>query len=225
VPAGPVTLLPGQSKPLPRSYFVLLGRDIFTKAHARPYDPNGGDGGYHPVPPPKGPDNPTTREGPPPESPTIIYLEASLVLRAIAGDTNHFEGFVEDRAAKTAFVKAGDPIAGGRVKQVTFDHLDYEHGSHVTRVEIGQNLLGQAAAAIVAAPEPAPVASETGPRETDTGETGSRETRGRGRGGEAPADVTAAAPAAPSPPASSGGNTDDIAARLRARRAAEGGGR
>ena len=30
---------------------------------------------------------------------------------------------------KTLLLKAGDPIARGRIKEITLDHLDYERGT------------------------------------------------------------------------------------------------
>ena len=64
---------------------------------------------------------------------------------------------VEDQSAtKTSFYRVGDSIARGRIRNITLDHIDYEHATRVQRVEIGQNLLGELARVSVPA---SPVAS------------------------------------------------------------------
>ncbi len=129
-----------------------------------------------------------------PNSPQA-YQESSLALTGVAGDTSGFEAFIEDRATlKTAFLKVGDSIARGRIKDISFDHIDYEHGGIVQRVQIGQNLRGQLAnVGVPAGPSPSVGV-------------------GRSAGAATP---TGSSPATGTPPPSSGGNTDDIAARLR----------
>jgi hypothetical protein len=94
---------------------------------------------------------------------------------------------------KTAFLRAGDSIARGRIKSVALDHLDYERAGYVQRVEIGQNLLGQTAAG----------SGPSGPAPNV------------GVGGSSSPGVSA-------PAGSSGGGDEDIVEKLRRRRAAEG---
>jgi len=190
--------MPGQPKPLPRPYYVLLGRDIFTKNHAvAVYGP--GDGGPRPPPDPN-PPHPQTQPGPnDPGSPGAIQ-EASLALTGVAGDTGHFVAFIEDQSAtKTYFLRAGDSIARGRIKDITLDHVEYERGTYVQRVEIGQNLLGQVTAASNSASVPSPNVG-----------------------------VGASSPGVSTPSASAGGSSGDADAsvieRLKRRHAAENGG-
>ena len=200
-PTAPPALLPGQAKPLPKSYYVLLGRDIFTE---KPYrTPTGYDVGENPPPPPRPPEtNPSTHESRPDNYPSSV--EYSLALMGVAVDDGKYVAFVEDlNSVKTAFYKVGDLIARGKIKQIDFDHLEYERGTMVQRVEIGQNLSGQAVS--VGTPPPTVLSSApTAP--------------------SAPGAVPAPAPAVGARIAAPSG-ADDIVERMRRRRQQENGGR
>jgi hypothetical protein len=51
--------------------------------------------------------------------------------------------FVEDaRAGATSRVKVGDPVARGRITQITFDSVEYEGAGHSKHIAIGMNLEG-----------------------------------------------------------------------------------
>jgi hypothetical protein len=89
-----------------------------------------------------------------------VAPEAGLGLTGVVADDGKFTAFVEDLAAKrTLRLKAGDPLVGGRVKSVTEDALEYEAAGKVTRVQIGQNLLG---APLPPPPPPPPPAAPAG---------------------------------------------------------------
>jgi hypothetical protein len=86
--------------------------------------------------------------------------EASMALRGIAMDETSFIAFIEDTIAhRTLTLRAGDGVAGGRIRMLDLDELAYEVGSNVTHVRVGQNLLGGILPPVVMAPPPAP----TGP--------------------------------------------------------------
>ena len=169
-----------------------MGRDIFTTKHAvAVYD--AADRGPRPPPGPAtsslstqpvfSANDPNSLEG---------RREASLSLTGVAGDIGQFEAFIEDQTTmKTLFLKVGASIARGRIKDIAFDHIDYEHGGYVQRVLVGQNLLGQLAAA--SAPVgPSPTVGVGGP------------------------SAGVAAPAPGSPPAASPAADGDDAAQWRA---------
>jgi hypothetical protein len=84
----------------------------------------------------KGPKKPATVAGGP---------EASFVLKGAVDVGGRLTAFVEDLSAKKVLqVAAGQPLAGGRVKGITLDAIEYEAtGSPAKRIEVGQNLVGQ----------------------------------------------------------------------------------
>jgi hypothetical protein len=84
----------------------------------------------------KGPKKPSTAAGGP---------EASFVLKGAVDVGGRLTAFVEDLSAKKVLqVAAGQPLAGGRVKGITLDAIEYETtGGPARRIEVGQNLMGQ----------------------------------------------------------------------------------
>jgi hypothetical protein len=85
----------------------------------------------------KGPKKPPAAAGGP---------EASFVLKGAVDVGGRMTAFVEDLSAKRVLqLAAGQSLAGGRVKGITLDGIEYEAaaGAPARRIEVGQNLMGQ----------------------------------------------------------------------------------
>jgi hypothetical protein len=115
------------STSLPAIYDAVAARDIFVKGNQRP-----------PAPPPPGSVSST------PASDPNIPTPSQLVLTGVSLEDNVKVAFLEDQQAYTATrVKIGDPIANGKVVNMTLDSLDYKDASgRIIRVEVGYNLAG-----------------------------------------------------------------------------------
>jgi len=115
------------SASLPAIYDAVAARDIFVKGNQRP-----------PAPPPPGSVSSTSASG--------VYTPTAnqLVLTGVSLEDNVKVAFLEDQQAYTATrVKVGDPIANGKVINMTLDSLDYKDaGGRIIRVEVGYNLAG-----------------------------------------------------------------------------------
>jgi hypothetical protein len=69
--------------------------------------------------------------------------EGNFGFNGVVIDDGIYTAFVEDLGGKrTMRLKPGDPVGQGRVKSVTETALEYEASGKVTKVQIGQNLLG-----------------------------------------------------------------------------------
>ena len=128
---------------MPQSYYVLLGRDIFTKEPPRQVfggDPFGGT----PPPPPPPTTGPTTAPAPSYEGDP----DGSLALLGIAASNGTSVAFIEDTSSgRTLMCKPGDVAGRGKISRIGFDHIDFDRNGMVMRIEVGQYLNGQAASA------------------------------------------------------------------------------
>lgn len=89
--------------------------------------------------------------------------EASMAVRGIVSDDTSFLVFVEDTVShRTMQLRPGDPVAGGKVREIGFDDFAFESAGAVKRIQIGQNLLGTLMPPVVAA-SPGPQGPATGP--------------------------------------------------------------
>ena len=71
--------------------------------------------------------------------------EASLTFRGVMRDGPKLIAFIEDaRTGKTLRIKAGDPLATGRVTELTLDRLVYQVGDKRNAIEVGYTLSGGA---------------------------------------------------------------------------------
>lgn len=126
--------------PIPDEYSVLFGRSMFLRAKGKP-------GAAAKGAEPGGPGGAATQGGP----------ESTLALRGSALQDGEYIAFVEDMGDHAIRrVKAGDPIATGRLTGVTLDAVDYEAKGKVTHVAIGENLAGVPLPAPAPAPTTAP---------------------------------------------------------------------
>ena len=82
---------------------------------------------------------------------SALTPEQSVVLTGIVREDDRYVAFTEDlRTRATTKIGLGDAIGTGRICGMTLDHIDYENGAGVTRVEIGKNLEGGANGAVIA---------------------------------------------------------------------------
>jgi hypothetical protein len=104
---------------------AVSARNIFLKGNQRP------------------PPTPAPGSVPPP---SMVYVPSAnqLVLTGVSLEDNVKVGFLEDQQAyKVTQVRIGDPIANGKVVNMTLDALDYKDPSGRTvRVQVGYNLAG-----------------------------------------------------------------------------------
>jgi hypothetical protein len=139
----------------------------------------------------------------PPERPRTAYTgihENQLIFNGVTIVNDHPEAFVEDlRSNVVGTVKIGDSVAGGTVAAINFDDLAYLVDGKVRHVGLGDDFTGNTAFSSVA------VTPTTGPAALS--EAG----RVVGNGASIPAAV-----AAPS-----GLSSEDILARMKAKRAQE----
>jgi hypothetical protein len=101
-----------------------------------------------------------------------------MAVRGIVFDDTSFLVFVEDTAShRTMQLRPGDPVAGGRVGQISFDDFGYESAAGAVRkVRIGQNLLGALLPPVVAAPpQPPPTSGPAGGPPGPQSKPGARE--------------------------------------------------
>ena len=69
--------------------------------------------------------------------------ESYMVLRGIVRQGNEYIAFIENTSTgKTIKAKLGDSIAKGKLKTLTLDHIEYEADDNVTKVKVGNTLLG-----------------------------------------------------------------------------------
>lgn len=87
-------------------------------------------------------------EQPQPARPVAPRPERRIVLTGIAQQGDEPLAFLEDvRTGLTIRASIGDPLADGRVKEITLDHLVYEKEGEAVEVTIGSSLAGSAATA------------------------------------------------------------------------------
>ena len=92
--------------------------------------------------------------------------EASLTFRGVMRDGPQLIAFIEDaRTGRTLRVKTGDPVATGRVTELTLDRLVYQAGEKRSAIQVGYTLSGGAPPAT----QPSAVASGSGSSSSQTG--------------------------------------------------------
>ena len=132
---------------MPKDFAVLSSRSIFVHGRMRMSD--GGPTTSLTVAPPARP-------------------EQSLVFNGATLTESQIVAFIEDTSAgKVMKLRAGEAVARGKLGTITLDTLEYDAGGKVTRVQIGQNLDGNAAVM----PTSRPVSSDASPGST-TGPSG-----------------------------------------------------
>jgi hypothetical protein len=122
---------------------------------------------------------------------------SALVFNGVIMVGDQANAMIEDTGSnQVSLVKAGDPIAAGKVSAITFDDLTYEVNGQEKHVSLGQNMDGVVPATVAAA------APTTMPG-----------------GGSPPTDGSGASAGASGPPSSgSGASPEEILARMRAKR-------
>lgn len=69
--------------------------------------------------------------------------EAALALRGIRQQGNRFTALLEDlTSGRTLDLRAGDPVAHGRVIEITLHALKYAVGGRAIGIQVGQTLSG-----------------------------------------------------------------------------------
>lgn len=114
------------------AYSVLLRRSIFAKG--------GVASGWRP----------TTSTGP---APKPLSPEQQVVFYGVLAQDDQFVAFAENHSTGAILLlRQGDPVARGRVEQITLDTLSYIANGKVTEVRIGQNLSGESVAVAASSP-------------------------------------------------------------------------
>ena len=154
-PARPM----GQASPpqaLPQEYAVLLTRSIFAKSGRSAGPGILGRGGS------EGDSGGTARASE--SSP-----ESRWAFRGVFREGPRLIAFLEDLTSrKTYRLKVGDPVARGRVAEITIDQLWYQVGDKRSAVGIGQTLDGSTVA-VSAPPTTRPTDASGRPAEAVTG--------------------------------------------------------
>jgi hypothetical protein len=134
---------------LPAIFDVVAARNIFVKGSQRP-----------PVIDP-------TSSGSAAATSVNVPVANQLVLTGISLEDNQKVAFLEDQQADTSLrVKIGDPIANGKVVNITLDALDYRDASGRTiRVQVGFNLAGGDVWGVSSTATASTQPSRTGPRQ------------------------------------------------------------
>lgn len=91
------------------------------------------------------PDVPAVFVPPPPPPPVPPPAPAeTLVFNGVANVGGRTVAFLEDVAAnKVLVLHVGDHVGRGTIAHITFNRLDYQSGSGVTRVPIGETLTAE----------------------------------------------------------------------------------
>lgn len=152
-PTGPV-LTP---RPIGREYQPVLSRSIFIKGaqYVRDYGSRSGN---------RPPDTSSTTYPTTSTAPTYWSPESTLVFNGAAREeSGRMVAFVENTGLNqiTRF-QVGDALAQGKVVGITLDGLDYQAGSKVTHVLLGQNLLGVDVQVLTTQPVTAATTSPSG---------------------------------------------------------------
>ena len=161
------------SQALPQEYAVLLTRSIFAKSglSAGPGFVGRGAGGG-----PDDADAAATASRSRDSSP-----ESRWAFRGVFREGPHLIAFLEDLSSrKTYRLKVGDPVARGRIAEITLDQIWYQVGDKRSVVEIGQTLAGGVAAALPTS-RPADSTTSGGPASTPPSAASSAEERMRQR--------------------------------------------
>jgi hypothetical protein len=88
--------------------------------------------------------------------------EAAFVFKGTVLAGKNFTAFIEDMSDKNVVQAAvGDPVARGRIKSIDLDAIQYEVAGDSRRIEVGQNLNGEAVQ------PPPPTSQPSGPPATN----------------------------------------------------------
>ncbi|MGD0770269.1 MAG: hypothetical protein ABSB42_18960 [Tepidisphaeraceae bacterium] len=88
--------------------------------------------------------------------------EASFVFKGVVQAGTGFTAFIEDLSAKNVVQAAvGDQVARGTIKSIDLDAIEYELAGDSRRIEVGQNLNGEAV-------QPAPATQPSNPPAANT---------------------------------------------------------
>jgi hypothetical protein len=124
-------------KPYPMQYSAVLNRSIFIKGSQRVIDP----GAPRPVVPVPNSGN-TGTSGPNPNAP-----EALLVFNGASDVDGQLVAFIENTGMnQISRYHVGDLVGQntqGKIAAITLDSMDYQIGTKITHVMLGQNLYGQ----------------------------------------------------------------------------------
>ena len=124
-------------KEYPRQYSAMLSRSIFIKGRQYVIDP----GSIHGNPRVVADTRPTGPIGP------STYNEGMLVFNGASDANGQMVAFIENTGMnQIGRYHVGDAVGQGttgRITAITLDSIDYTRGSHVTHVNLGQNLNGQ----------------------------------------------------------------------------------
>jgi hypothetical protein len=177
------------AKPMPATFAVLTDRSIFYKGREVPVPRI-----YFPRP-----------VGPATTSPTAdaatmaaaaaAAAEQTLVFSGVTKADNVIDAFIEDQnSSKVTMYRIGEPIARGKITNITLDDLTYEQNGKTIHVSVGENLQGV-------------MVQTTQPSVVSSGSSNSSETA-------APNNLNSSG-------GSGGGDTNDVLERLRKRRQQE----
>lgn len=179
------------AKPMPAAFAVLTDRSIFYKGREVPAPRT-----YFPRTVGPATTNPTA------DAATIAAAaaaaaEQSLVFSGVTNVDNVIDAFIEDQnSSKVTMYRIGEPIARGKITNITLDDLTYQANGKITHVAVGENLQG----VMVQTTQPAVASSSSG--------------GGSSSATPAPANTSSSG-------ASGGGDTNDVLERLRKRRQQE----
>jgi hypothetical protein len=139
-------------KPYPMQYGAVLNRSIFIKGRQYVRDPGA----------PRTIINPVSGNDP---TRSVALAESSLVFNGASDVDGQLVAFVENTGMnRISRYHVGDPVgqgAPGRIAAITLDSIDYQVGTKVTHVTLGQNLYGQETQVLTTQPV-AGVSSSTG---------------------------------------------------------------
>lgn len=213
------------AKPFPAEYDLVLKRSIFIKGRQET-----AFGGL--------PVSTTSTTGEAPAAPVFGRPESRLVFEGVTDVDGTTVAFVEDTSQnKVLQLKLGDKVASGSVTAIAFDAIQYSANGKDTRVSIGYNFEGFPAMVATSQPSGPLFGSSGGPgpfgqpggynsNGSNGGGGGYRDRYGNSGGSSYRPPMGNSQP----PPSSSGstgggGDVNDILAKLRAKRAAEMGGK
>jgi hypothetical protein len=155
-PSGPL-LTPRQ---ITREFYPVLSRSIFIKGRQEVIDTGGVSDRFR-----ESSSTTTFASTGPTSGPAVWTPESMLVFNGASDANGQIVAFIENTGLNTiARFHVGDAVAQGKVSALTLDSLDYQVGSHVTHVMLGQNLQGLDMQVLTTQP----VSSTTAPTTSDS---------------------------------------------------------
>ena len=120
-------------RPMSPQYSLLLSHSMFVRGH-QAIDTHH-EGVYHPPA-----SMPSTM---PVDSGLVSKPEDSLIFNGVTVSNDTPMAFIEDTTNQSVqTVHVGEPIAQGRVTEITLDSLSYTNAQHTMHLHIGQTLSG-----------------------------------------------------------------------------------